>query len=256
MNAIPTVCIPVYNRGDLLLKSVLSIKCPWERLVIVVNGKDLGVDRALRMLPQQGLIVVRPPYNLGYGASVNLCFREFPGPWFVTANDAIHEENCVAGIMSAVPNHPNCVIFAADIGLMTCLMMPELIERVGTYDENFYPAYVEDVDFWWRVVLSRVETMAVPGCLAKHLGSQTIKSDSNFAKRSWECQCNNAKYFLEKWGSDDKTLRFKTPYNRPGWPIREWELNEEHYRRNFTIMNGNCRTIPARYTLATEVRSG
>ena len=91
-----------------------------------------------------------------------------------------------------------------------------LVERVGYYDENFFPAYYEDTDMRVRFNLLAVETYMVPNATFTHQSppggtgvslqpSITQKLNAVMHRRS----CN-AVYFARKWKCHVK-------YDKWGW---------------------------------------
>jgi GT2 family glycosyltransferase len=100
------------------------------------------------------------------------------------------------------------------------------IEKVGWFDENFYPAYFEDNDFVYRCNLAEMppgHTTPEMTAKAEHKGSQTIKSDPQYAQGnnntfgSW-----NATHYRMKWGGRPGAETFRTPYGKPENDIRWW----------------------------------
>ena len=105
----------------------------------------------------------------------------------------------------------------------------ECIEKVGMFDENFFPAYFEDNDYWLRAKLSGVDIGDIGDATKlEHYGSATIRKS---------VQCNqanafsfdlNQRYFWSKWGAHQDSAISKfytTPFNS-GNDLRYWERDE------------------------------
>ena len=105
----------------------------------------------------------------------------------------------------------------------------ECIEKVGMFDENFFPAYFEDNDYWLRAKLSGVDIGDIGDATKlEHYGSATIRKN---------VQCNqanafsfdlNQRYFWAKWGAhQDSPINkfYTTPFNS-GNDLRYWERDE------------------------------
>lgn len=108
---------------------------------------------------------------------------------------------------------------------------PIAFEKVGYFDENFFPAYYEDTDYRYRAKLAGLETLTVEDTDIRHIGSASIKLTSQVAHS--EFFRRNQSYYLRKWGSErgyevfktpfgDKALDFKIPYETRHNPYPEY----------------------------------
>lgn len=88
-----------------------------------------------------------------------------------------------------------------------------LIEAVGYFDENFWPAYFEDNDYFYRMQLADVVVRAVSPPSYFHAGSATIGAFGaerklmhfhNFQK--------NKQYYMKKWGGMPHEERYTRPF--------------------------------------------
>jgi len=63
-----------------------------------------------------------------------------------------------------------------------------LVERIGLFDENFYPAYMEDIDYAYRLLLSGFKVAMFPDALVAHgpieHGENNYISGTTFTIRS------------------------------------------------------------------------
>lgn len=107
----------------------------------------------------------------------------------------------------------------------SCFMVnSDLFLEVGPFDETFAPAYNEDLDMHWRIVLAGKKAVGFEGARFFHYGSRTIKSDPELEKANHITHDANNKYFIRKWGDKPATAAdpfltekmFRTPFNR-GW---------------------------------------
>lgn len=88
-----------------------------------------------------------------------------------------------------------------------------LAESVGYFDENFWPAYFEDNDYFYRMQLADVVMRAVNPPSYFHAGSATtgafgaerkIMHFHNFQK--------NKQYYMTKWGGMPHEERYTRPF--------------------------------------------
>jgi GT2 family glycosyltransferase len=117
----------------------------------------------------------------------------------------------------------------------TCFMIrPGTLERHGTFDPHFRPAYFEDNDYYGRVVLGGGECRIVHGAQFLHHGSMTIRHDAEMAHHVQYWFEKNRDYFQRKWGvaqpenSREGVLQryYRHPFNDPARPL-SWFPPEE-----------------------------
>jgi GT2 family glycosyltransferase len=114
--------------------------------------------------------------------------------------------------------------------LFSCFMItPRTIELVGTFDENFDPAWFEDNSYHRRINLGGFDVIKFPVPYI-HRGSTTTKKLTR-PMNSLKSQ----QYYEAKWGSVNRSIepdgeRFQTPYGNPNLTIRDWIPNymEKH----------------------------
>jgi GT2 family glycosyltransferase len=105
--------------------------------------------------------------------------------------------------------------------------MKDTPEKVGYFDENIYPAYLEDCDYHYRsklvnTITRSVETHMVHG-EAPNWGSSTI-GDKNGALRKSNhiTHGKNYVYYDRKWGGREGGETYQTPFNDPNNSVKFW----------------------------------
>lgn len=244
---ITTLGIPVLNRGDFLLRCVLSVDHPVENLVIINNseGKNPQVNAVCAQIDRREIenaslfdnIRIETHKNKGCGPSWNHVFRTNPGPWLITGSDIMFLPGSLALFDDVFEKNQDASMVMGD-GYNVFLMTPKALEIVGFLDENFYPAYYEDCDHWRRVILSGTKVVGVPGF--KHVhgelgdphgGSSTVRSDPELNRKNGITTRNNYEYYVRKWGGAPASEHYKTPYNKDV-PVTFWELDSVHRKKN------------------------
>ncbi len=246
---IPVFGIPVVNRGDLLLRLVQSIDFPVGKLYIVNNGNDGGVwdviDRircgANPLIDE--VVVYSECRNIGVAASWNKIIEaniytdkseEHPHVpyFFICANDMCFNKGDLAKMYKAVEeNHKDNTVICADG--FSCFCITKFgVETVGFFDENFYPAYLEDCDYHYRIRMSGLKSCGVPNMKPIHgdgllTGSATIKSNPKFEKANTITHGRNHDYYKQKWGGAAGEEKFVTPFGSPDNSVAYWKLDEE-----------------------------
>jgi GT2 family glycosyltransferase len=250
-----SLIIPILNRGDKLLKQLATLtNAIAPKVVFVVDnseGKDHSVKDAVEKLEKQKVnfpslndttvIISRQKNNLGVAASWNFGIRETPGPWIIANSDIyLRDEDAITTILSRLDEF--------DLVIACCMSLfgikPEAIEKAGTFDENFWPAYNEDLDYVTRLVLTggKIFECAVN---VEHEGSSTLKSDPRIQRVIYTTHGMNDNYFLKKWGSKQPNTfkgqhvygRWSHPYNDPKISPKEWLPDDEFVNRKKQVYN-------------------
>ena len=97
-----------------------------------------------------------------------------------------------------------------------------LFEEVGPFDENFRPAYNEDLDMHWRIRRAGKEALQYEGARFYHHGSRTIGEDNELRNKNEHSHAALNAYFVQKWGYKPPTANdpftdgmFLYPFNDP-----------------------------------------
>lgn len=94
-----------------------------------------------------------------------------------------------------------------------CALGRAAMERVGFFDENFVPAYFEDLDYLRRLRLAGLPVVLDRRVLVEHDRSHTIRTDPT-AKVAVESQsAANARYYRRKWGGSPHNEVFTRPFD-------------------------------------------
>jgi len=141
-----------------------------------------------------------------------------PGPWLISGNDIKFMPGSMKKINTVLSDNPDASIICADGYAIFC-MTTVGVQKVGLFDENFYPAYYEDMDHFRRVKLSGAKAVGVPDFKfvhgeAPYWGSSTLKSDPALEKKFAGFTGNLREYYIRKWGGEPHKEKFTTPYNK------------------------------------------
>ncbi|MCA1612884.1 MAG: glycosyltransferase [Acidobacteria bacterium] len=238
--SIPLIGIPVLNRGDLLARCVNSIDYPAERIVVINNGDDESVQAAVAGLQARrpNVEVIKPPHNLGVAGSWNYFLREYDAPYYlICGSDIQFAPGDLEKIDRFASAHPDDAIMFGNHGYSLFALARRGVELIGYFDENFYPAYLEDCDHSYRLKLLNARASNVPDIHAihgeaPHWGSSTILSDATFRERNGITHGNNFAYYRAKWGGINGEEVYPTPFNDPSRSPAEWTLDAERRAAN------------------------
>lgn len=226
----PYCFIPVLNRVDAASQD-LEYPLSSPRDIIPLRGKQ----------PQS----VASAWNMGI-----LKGRECGCDYVVVLNqDVVLKSSAIDVLVEYAETYPDYALWAmsscSELGtleeaqsaqnsshenlLSAFMVRGTFFDVVGTFDENYVPAYWEDKDMIARLVLAGRKMGACPSALYFHHGSATIRNDPVVAQENKTTFWTNARYFIQKWGSialPDHSLMLRQyyahPYNEKDKPLSYW----------------------------------
>lgn len=220
---IPVLAIPILNRPDLLINLLDSIDHEVGRLLVIDNGSMFDLTQP------QPVEVIQPGHNLGVSASWNLAMQTSPrAPWWVFLNNDLTLGPGDLARLEAIVD-PAIPAFYYMLGFAAFAMTAPALCRVGYFDENFHPAYDEDLDMARRAELADVPQIKVE-FTGHHTGSATIYSDQILLVKNGRTHTANDAYYARKWGGRKQGgEQFTTPFNQGGH-LGDWRLEPERLR--------------------------
>jgi hypothetical protein len=239
------------NRCDLLRQTVDSIdtKHDWDLLLHFVSRDPEIADylSSGRIAPSAGSEFV---CDIGYNIGVAHCFNEALSLGyensdydfvFLVNSDIFFHPGDIDAMVSLAEKSPDKAFITVrgphgrhgsdwqqSHALAACILMPGAFREAGYFDENIFPAYFEDSDYFCRVRLARgIEsangrpTLDDPDCpLAAclrtgntlHEGSSVIYSDKRMLKLNPYFFVKNRKYYVSKWGGINYQEKYLIPF--------------------------------------------
>ena len=200
--------IPTLNRYDKLEQCLQSIK----------NAKVTIVDNGGRFESLLDFSIHKPGKNMGVAASWNWLLQNVSAPLLICNDDIIFGENDIQAFYKAYMTSDTGVFYTDNLpflNMFSCFMIrPSTIEKIGNFDETFYPAYFEDCDYFRRMVLGRIMWQAVKTNII-HTPSSTLKGYSSIQMIKHHADFNkNQTYYKEKWGGMPEHEKFQTPWGK------------------------------------------
>lgn len=164
---LPLVGVPVLNRPDLLEALISSLDLPVDTMAIVDNsgGRDDSDALELRHLlktleeePPAGIGQVRVARAFGNGgvaAAWNQILLGFPqaAVALIVNNDVVMAPGVLTMAMERIDlDRPQILSLLPGPAAFSAFLITALAwDRIGLFDEGFYPAYCEDLDYLERV---------------------------------------------------------------------------------------------------------
>lgn len=106
------------------------------------------------------------------------------------------------------------------LGYACFAINPVAVERLGCFDENFFPAYCEDQDYARRAALAGLREENCPGTMIRHGGSATIFRNQALRQQNVLTHSRNAAYYCAKWGGPPHGERWRAPFGNPAYDYR------------------------------------
>jgi hypothetical protein len=241
---------------DLLERCIASIDYPIENLVIVFNNPDEypKFDRVmtktvldvLTQYVQKFHTIVHP--NAGVAGSWNEIITLFPAPYWMLVNDDIQfTPGDLAKMAEFLMGNANGIGEVNRIGCCygnhgaSWWSVTRLgVNKVGLFDENFFPAYLEDCDWSRRADLAGVARVDVPDVHSVHgepnqRGSCTVNVNAKLAHANSRTHHENHGLYRYKHGGPNGYETYKTVYNIPGMPVSYWRFIPEYRAQQVAI---------------------
>jgi GT2 family glycosyltransferase len=211
--SIPVLIVPILNRYDLLNSMLESINYPIDNILIIDNGGQFKTEK-------ENVKVLNMPANLGMSAAWNLGIKCYPHSkyWLFASADTTWSDTALKQI-DDLSGSDKLILTNDAYG---CFSVGEnVIEKVGIFDEYFYPIYFEDNDFHERVARFCPENTIVSTDIstAPEMGSQTINSDENLKNINHETFVKNQEYYKYK---QQNNFEISKPWSLSKRRDQEW----------------------------------
>lgn len=235
------VVIPVVNCWEHTKKCIESLQCKEKmKIILVDNGSnDATIDEARKIDDliyisnsenrgvshawNQGIAAAKEDKNCGYIYIVNNdnVFRKDSIDNLITYADQVdlgHSNYVLISSMTFVgdPAEFNGVpvtFTEAEGGCYSAFMIaPKTTDKVGWFDEGFYPAYFEDNDYDRRIKALGFLSTKTTSSLFIAGRSKTIAENPFVAAQV--SQGHAQRYYRQKWGGFPGKETFEYPFNK------------------------------------------
>ena len=257
MSKIPVIGSLVVRQPKWIREQVESVDYPVENYIIFNNNGKGEIDEELDKLVAEphefidNIKVCHLPTNLGISGGWNMIIKSYMmAPYWIIANDDVsfgkgflqemHEkaqDNEVGMIHGFEGDFPG-------VGSWNVFLLKDwVVQEIGLFDENFYPAYCEDTDYLMRIFLleregkpiKRIMELDKPyyhgGCDSKQgkeeyyrYGMQTSQGDDDIRRKLVFSNFTNFDYMEEKWG----------PWWRTCWPYDDGPFDNSEFPLSYT----------------------
>jgi GT2 family glycosyltransferase len=248
MSSIPFVGALTMIRKDLLIRLIRSVDYPVDLFVVLFQNGFADFDFQTVANPFiKKFSFISCDMNIGVSRGWNHLIRNYPSPyWVISGDDNWFEAGALEKLAKYMDNEDSLKHAFLNLqikeksgaivcsGLSTYIMTQHGFDTVGAFDENIYPAYFEDNDYWQRIVASGERTAMIVGCCIftgddKHECSCTQNSASpEYARKMFQCYKRNEVYYWQKWNTNNGTL-FSRPFNQSCYSWKDVIPHENYY---------------------------
>jgi len=215
--------VPTYRRYDLLklmLQSVDAGTVVPSHCIVVDNGDRLITEELPRT--KMEVHVSRPGTNLGVAGGWNRVMRVCDDLWagsevvhaLITNDDIVFGAKTIENMTTLMQRQEQMVVAADGGEAFSCFLMDRrLFHKVGSFDEQFHPAYFEDNDYVRRMqLLGETFVVAERADGYSHTRSATLSTytQSEMQAHHGSFEANRNRYIL-KWGGLPGHEMFQTP---------------------------------------------
>lgn len=211
--------IPTLNRADLLKENLDDLSknlSQITKLIIVDNG-----TQSIKIPPnlQDKTHLYIPGKNLGVSASWNYMMQKAFEPYgcdhILILNDDIVFGRTFKELIDFIDKYGHFYVTVGGYYWSQFIVSKECYNNIGRFDEDFFPAYYEDNDYYYRIKLSgdvdkkfnNMQGDFVPTVMRN---SMTLKKDKEVNSRFNA----NKKHYHDKWGGPPMKEVFTKPFNK------------------------------------------
>jgi len=252
IDSIPVIGVPIVNGVKWVKRLIDSIDYPVNDLLIVDNNGRGELEKELEQLKLikhkfiKNIKICHLPSNIGCAGAWNLiikCYMNSPY-WVIVNHDVAFTPGLLEELVEKSKDEEIGVIKPKTFQYDLFLIKENIIQECGLFDENYYPAYMEDCDYHMRLLNKNVkigylETLHIHGDGDyENSGSQTWRTDNSLIEKLYYAHDTNSWYMSEKWGPKWRNLEWqfdpwKHPYDNENIPITYTTYDLKFVRRKY-----------------------
>jgi len=236
VGSIPVIGVPIVNGVHWLRRLIDSVDYPVENFFIVNNNGRGQINEELDEICNtkhpfiKKFHVSHLPSNLGCGGGWNLIIKSYMMKpyWILASHDIEFSPGMLKNMHDEAKNKQDVGMVHAKKsdwgggGYDVFLIKDWVVSKCGLFDENLYPAYMEDVDYYIKVKNENIEVSFL-NVDYNHgekdystSGSQTWRVDESLKEKIDKGRMlNDIEYMVKKWGDNYHSLNaYSKPFNK------------------------------------------
>jgi len=172
-HSIPIIGALCLIKVDLLKRLINSIDYDVDVFVILLQGNVHFNINEINNVFIKKFVIINASFNIGVSRGWNYIIQHFPSTyWIICGDDTYFEKGSLKKIYDYMITDGalNNVFINYYLKLQNDIVCTEftnfiltnkIFDKIGLFDENIYPAYFEDNDYWKRIALSN-ESISLP----------------------------------------------------------------------------------------------
>lgn len=255
MDSIPVIGTAIVNTPFWVNRLIMSIDYPVDEFVIFDNSNNNEVAKELDNISNishrfiKKIKVCHLPNNIGCSGAWNLIIKSYlMAPyWVITNHDIAFSPGLLENMVSKAQD-PNIGMVHCDggdhkLGSFEFFLIKDwVIQKYGLFDENFYPAYVEDYDYLMRIISDPIIRCTSLDNVFYHgeknyanSGSQTWRSNPELKTKIDHARIlNESVYMNKKWGPNWSGFQpYKAPFNNENLPLSYTTYDLDFIRQKY-----------------------
>jgi len=250
---IPVIGIPIVNGFHWIKRLIDSIDYPVDQVFIFDNNGRGELTEDLDNLAKENhpfinqIKVCHLPANIGVSGSWNMtikCGMNAPY-WIISNHDVAFTPGFLENMLKKAKDL-NVGMVHGNRGAWDIFLLKDwVVQECGLFDENCYPAYVEDVDYYIRTMLYGIKRVNVEYPYLhgekdyETTGSQTWRVDRSLESKMHHSRILNEMWYIYyKWGPHwhtgidwVNTNPYKYPFNNDQLPLSYTFYNLDFVRQ-------------------------
>ena len=230
LEKIPVIGVPIVNGVQWIERLIQSIDYPVKDLFIINNNGRGQLTEQLDSLTKikhpyiDNIKVSHLPANIGCSGAWNLIIKThiMEPYWIIVNNDIAFSPGLLKELFEKSKDENVGIVKGKQFQWDLFLIKDWVVQECGLFDENFYPAYVEDCDYHIRLMNKNIKTQIIEyeylhgDVNYETSGSQTWRIDLPLKEKlNYSHQCN-LYYIVEKWGDNWRDSNWEYhPYDHP-----------------------------------------
>lgn len=172
---IPVLIVPTMIHYDMLQDMLDSIDTEVNEIIIIDNGNKL---KSVRCTMANKISIINMPRNLGVAGSWNLGIKLTPFAkwWLIASDDIIFESDKLKAIANS---KFDSFLFdrRKDSKFSAFAVHENLIDKIGLFNEYFYPGLGEEVDYIERLYKNNIKIYNLNNFFKdRNGGSNTVRA--------------------------------------------------------------------------------
>jgi GT2 family glycosyltransferase len=191
--------VPTLTRHDLLVRMLRTVDGRVDHLIVIDNS-GRGVDLPDGPWTESTLLVM--PSNFGVAASWNLAIKmAHRDPFVMVCSDDMTWPEGAMDRMAEMSGEDRVVVSETWPHWCAFTIGMRVVQKVGLFDEGYYPAYYEDTEFERRMGRKGVERIMGPA--VNHDNSSTLLTPGVNWSRGESLQANERLFQSGEHGGFD-----------------------------------------------------